>query len=68
MTMSQDRIIDAAERRKIVPFSDAHISRLEKSGKFPRRIKLGEHRVGWSLHEVTSWIEERKNQREDIAA
>lgn len=57
------RIIKAAERRRRVPFSDMHIWRLEKAGKFPRRIKLGERRVGWDLDEVIAWIEARKSQR-----
>jgi prophage regulatory protein len=58
------RVINAAERRQLVPFSDMHIWRLEKAGKFPKRIKLGAHRVGWDFHEVISWIEDRKARRE----
>ena len=57
------RIISAAERRRLLPFSDMHIWRLEKAGKFPKRIKLGEHRVGWDLDEVVAWIEDRKARR-----
>jgi prophage regulatory protein len=57
------RIISAAERRRLLPFSDMHIWRLEKAGKFPKRIKLGEHRVGWDLDEVIAWIEDRKARR-----
>jgi prophage regulatory protein len=63
-TQTTDRIISAAERRQLLPFSDMHIWRLEKEGKFPRRIKLGKHRVGWSYSEVSAWIEARKSQRE----
>jgi prophage regulatory protein len=58
-----DRIIGSAERRRLVPFSDMHIWRLEKVGQFPRRIKLGGQRVGWSLSEISAWIEARKAQR-----
>ena len=58
-----DRIIDAAKRREMVPYSDMHIWRLEKQGRFPERIKLGQHRVGWSLREILQWIEERKAER-----
>ena len=60
-----DRIIDAAERRRLVPYSNMHIWRLEKQGRFPDRIKLGEHRVGWSLLEVQQWINARKAERYD---
>jgi prophage regulatory protein len=62
-TQSNDRIISAAERRRLLPFSDMHIWRLEKAGKFPKRVKLGEHRVGWSYKEILAWIDARKSQR-----
>jgi len=57
------RIIGFAERRRLVPYSDVHIWRLEKANRFPKRIKLGEHRVGWDLGEILAWIETRKSQR-----
>ena len=59
-----DRIIDAKERRKMVPYSEMHIYRLERAGQFPKRIKLGPNRVGWSLHELQDWINQRKAARE----
>lgn len=60
----EDRIIRAPERRKIVPYSDMHIWRLEKAGRFPKRIKLGPQSVGWSLREILEYIEARKAERE----
>ena len=42
-----------------------HIDRLERAGKFPKRIKLGayrESRVVWRFEEVVAWIEERASQ------
>jgi prophage regulatory protein len=62
--MVHDRIIVAQERRELVPYSDMHIWRMEQAGTFPKRVKLGPHRVGWSLHEVLEWIEARKAERE----
>ena len=47
-------------------YSRVHIGRLEKAGKFPRRIKLGEGRNGrvvWLAHEYEVWLEERINRR-----
>ncbi len=61
---TSDRIISAKERRRFVPFSDMHVWRLEKQGKFPRRIRVGTHRVGWSLGEIQRWIEEKKAERD----
>ena len=58
-----DRIIPAPERRKLVPYSDMHIWRLEQQDKFPKRVQLGPHRVGWSLNEILEWINVRKSER-----
>ena len=63
--MSQpDRILDRAKRRERVPYSDMHILRLEKEGKFPKRIQLGPNRVGWLDSEIDQWIEERVAERD----
>ena len=59
-----DRLIDAVERRALVPYSDMHIWRLERQGKFPRRIKIGPNRVAWLLSEVSAWIEGKAAERE----
>jgi prophage regulatory protein len=58
-----DRIIGSAELRRRVPYSAMHIWRLEQDGRFPRRIRVGANRVGWSEKEITAWIEERKQAR-----
>ena len=61
-----DRIISSEERRWLIPYSDMHISRLEKIGAFPKRIKLGSRRVGWSLREIEQWLQARKVARPEI--
>ena len=52
-----DRVVSAKERKLIIPFSDAHWNRLERAGKVPKRIRLGEHRVGWSLMALQAWLD-----------
>jgi prophage regulatory protein len=42
-----------------VPYSFAHIARLEVAGTFPSRVTLGACRVAWVAEEVEGWIEER---------
>jgi prophage regulatory protein len=49
----------------LVPYTGQHISRLEKDGKFPKRLQLGPGRVGWLAHEVEAWITERVNARDN---
>jgi len=46
-----------------IPYHPTHIARLEKDGKFPKRIQLGANRVGWSEFEIDEWIEARKEER-----
>lgn len=41
-----------------------HLYRLEKSGRFPKRIHLGEASVGWLEHEIDSWLAERIAERD----
>lgn len=60
----QDRIVSAKVRREMIPYSDMHVWRLEKAGQFPKRIKLGASRVGWSLRELDQWITDRKSERD----
>lgn len=61
-------IIPAKQLLKIVPYTRTHIGRLEKAGRFPKRVPLGLNRVGWVLVEVEAWIEGRKAARADIRA
>lgn len=53
------RIITKKELRQLVPYTPQHILRLEKQGKFPKRIKIGARRVGWYLHVVMQWLDEK---------
>ena len=62
-TSTSDKIITAPERRELVPFPDMHIWRMEKAGAFPKRIKLGPNRIGWSFNEINDWIASRKSER-----
>ena len=58
------RMLSKKELRELVLYSPQHIARLEKAGKFPKRVKLGPNRVGWLYNEVVEWLEERLNSRE----
>jgi len=60
------RIIRRAEVRSRSGYSDMHIYRLEKVGKFPKRIQIGPNAVGWLDSEVDDWIAEKIAAR-DVA-
>lgn len=53
------RIVTFKELPRLVPYSRQHILRLEKQGKFPRRVRIGPRRVGWWLSEVLEWLHAR---------
>jgi prophage regulatory protein len=56
VTETLPRIVTKRELRLIVPYSPQHILRLEKQGKFPKRIRIGLRRVGWYLSEIEAWL------------
>jgi len=61
------RIIRKPELFSRVGLSDATIWRMEKDGKFPRRVKLGGKSVGWIDDEIKGWFADRLNNRVQLA-
>ena len=68
--MFPKRMVTKKELKTIcgVPYSPQHIARLEAVGKFPKRIRFGQQRVGWLMSEVEAWMDERIAQREPASA
>ena len=62
---SVKKFIVLPQVQEIVPYSVSHIWRLERSGEFPKRIRLGGNRVAWLQSEVESWIEGKIAARTD---
>jgi prophage regulatory protein len=58
------RILSKRQLRELVLYSPQHIARLEAAGTFPKRIRLGECRVGWIEGEVLEWLQERIKRRD----
>ena len=58
------RILSKKDLRALVLYSPAHIDRLEKAGRFPKRVQLGPCRVGWIENEVLAWLQERISERD----
>lgn len=52
----QERLIAEPECRAISGLSRAQRWRLERSGKFPRRLRVGPHTVRWRLSEILARI------------
>ena len=58
---------DELRNLKGVRFSRVHLWRLEKDGKFPKRVRLSANRHGWSDEEIDGWIAERMAARNEAA-
>ncbi len=58
------RILSKRQLKELVLYSPQHIARLEKAGKFPKRVQLGPNRVGWVEEEVLDWLQARLECRE----
>ena len=48
----------------MIPFTRQHVLRLEKAGKFPRRIQIGTRRVGWLYTEIETWVMAKASGRD----
>lgn len=57
------RILSKRQVRELVLYSPQHIARLEKAGLFPKRVQLGQCRVGWVEDEILDWLQERLDRR-----
>jgi prophage regulatory protein len=60
------RILSKHQVKELVLYSPQHIARLEAAGKFPKRIRLGQNRVGWIEDEVREWLQIRIDARENL--
>jgi hypothetical protein len=40
-----------------------HLQRLEKLGRFPKRVRVGENTVGWIEAEIDQYLQERIAER-----
>ena len=55
----------------MILYSPAHIDRLEDENSpyfdpaFPKRIKIGNNRVGWLKSEADSWLQAKVEQRDN---
>ena len=57
------RVISWRELSGMIPFTRQHVLRLENVGKFPKRLKVGNRRIGWLYTEIETWINDRARDR-----
>ena len=60
MQQSQtEQIIRLGRVVEITGLSTASVYRLMAAHKFPQRVRLTEHTVGWRVEQVMAWINQR---------
>lgn len=57
------KIIGWKQLKEMQPYSRQHIARLEKEGKFPKRVQLGQNRIGWVLEEIEDHLYQLAERR-----
>ena len=55
----QSELMLAPEVDARVPYSRAHLYRLEDQGEFPKRKRIGANRIAWKRAEVEEWLAKR---------
>lgn len=60
----RQRILRKPELLNMVGLSDPTIWRLERDGKFPKRVRLGGNSCGWLESEVLQWVQSRMEARD----
>ena len=54
----------AALRERGIPYGKVQLWRLEKAGRFPKRVPLSPSRIAWIESEVDAWIKKRVAARD----
>ena len=53
------RVLSMKQVCELTHYTPQHIYRLERAGKWPKRVRIGANRVGWRLADVEKWFAER---------
>ena len=61
--MNNKDLIKLPAVKRITTFSSATIYRLIDKGEFPKQIKISERSSAWSVEEIYSWFEAKKDAR-----
>jgi prophage regulatory protein len=57
------RFLSKKQVKAICLYSFQHTKRLEDAGKFPKRVRLGNGRVGYVEDEIEAWCKARIEER-----
>ena len=49
---------------KSIRFSRTHLWRLERAGKFPKRIHVGDNSIAWDEDEIDAYLNAKRRERD----
>lgn len=62
--MQHTLVSRAGLKARGITFCNQHLIRLEREGRFPRRVRIGGQRVAWVLSELDEWLAQRLAERD----
>ena len=69
--MTKPRLLSKKQVKELVLYSFAHIERMEKAGRFPKRVRLSQFprgRCGYVEAEILEWLQARIAERDKAPA
>lgn len=60
-------LLDDLKTKYGIPHSRVSLWRLEKEGRFPKRVAISPGRIGWLESEIEAWIKLRADARPEAA-
>jgi len=54
--VDDDMLLRWPELAKVTKLSRSTVDRLEKTGQFPKRVKLGPRAVAWKRQDIEGWL------------
>jgi len=64
MSTAELRVLREKDRFRLTGLSRVQAWRLEREGRFPKRIQLGSNSVGWIASELDAWIAAKAKARD----
>ena len=61
--MSSEKILRTKEVQGQTKLGRTTIWRLEREGRFPKRVQLSDRRVGWKASDVEEWVRSRPDAK-----
>jgi prophage regulatory protein len=66
-TKANRRVLRWPDVHAKVSFTRQYVDRLERQGRFPRRVRLGANSVAWFEDEIDAWLDSLERGPRDLS-